>query len=275
MSNPVSPTLFQVARELLSEGKAVIALEIVNAKGSTPRDKGCRMLVTESKIFGTIGGGRLEFVATQDARSMIAENRDRLTRTIPLGPEIGQCCGGSVTVSYGRLSSSADPFFQEAGAGDDPHPVIQVHGAGHTGKALAKVLALLPFDVSLIDTRRDILMEVDIGVKKVHTPLPEENVRRAAPGTAFVIFTHEHNLDFLIAAEALKRGDAAYVGMIGSKTKRAVFESWLEDHGYDRKMAQSLVSPIGGSAVHDKRPEIIAALVGAELIEVLDRLSRT
>ena len=227
------------------------------------------MLVTESDIFGTIGGGRLEFIATQEARKMIADNCDSLSRTIPLGPEIGQCCGGSVTVSYARLLSPEDLFFQQTG--NETRPVIQVHGAGHTGKALARVLALLPFDVSLIDTRRDILTDINTEVKKAHTPLPEQQVRSAAPGTAFVIFTHEHHLDFLIAAEALKRGDAAYVGMIGSKTKRAVFENWLEDNHFDRRLADKLVSPIGGTAVHDKRPEIIAALVGAELIEVFDK----
>ena len=58
------------------------------------------------------------------------------------------------------------------------------------------------------------------------TPVPEEMVRDAPAGSAFVVLTHDHALDFLIVAEALKREDAAYVGMIGSKTKKATFRSW-------------------------------------------------
>ncbi len=94
-------------------------------------------------------------------------------------------------------------------------------------------------------------------------------MRDAPPGSAFVAMTHSHATDFLIMAEALKRGDAAYCGMIGSATKRAVFAGWLGDNGYDTALAQRLTCPIGGSAVRDKRPEVIAALTAAEIITAL------
>ncbi len=67
------------------------------------------------------------------------------------------------------------------------------------------------------------------GVETRLTPVPEEMVRSAPPGAAFVVLTHDHALDFLIVAEALKRKDAAYVGMIGSKTKKATFRSWYSE----------------------------------------------
>ena len=145
---------------------------------------------------------------------------------------------------------------------------VQIHGAGHTGHALSKALALLPLEVEIIDTRTNVFDGLPQSVKASYSPLPETFVRTAKPNTAFVIFTHEHHLDFLIASEALKRGDAAYVGMIGSKTKRAVFKSWLETNGYEQHLSGKLVSPIGGKSVKDKRPEIIAALVTAELINI-------
>ena len=81
--------------------------------------------------------------------------------------------------------------------------------------------------------------------------------------------THDHSLDFLITAEALRRGEGAYVGMIGSATKRALFMNWLEDNGHGRDLGDSLTCPIGGSAVKDKRPEVIAALTAAEILGVL------
>jgi len=97
------------------------------------------------------------------------------------------------------------------------------------------------------------------------TALPEAAIRGAEPGAAFVIATHDHGLDFLLAAEALARGDAAYVGMIGSATKRAAFASFARARGVD---PARLVCPIGGPG-GDKRPAVIAALTAAELMRAL------
>jgi xanthine dehydrogenase accessory factor len=95
-------------------------------------------------------------------------------------------------------------------------------------------------------------------------------VRAAPAGSAFAILTHDHALDFLIVAEALKRRDAAYVGMIGSKTKKATFRSWFLKvaNGTEEEFSH-LVSPIGGEAVRDKRPAVIAALAAAEIMSAL------
>jgi xanthine dehydrogenase accessory factor len=92
-------------------------------------------------------------------------------------------------------------------------------------------------------------------------------VRSAEVGAAFVVLTHDHALDFLIVAEALKRKDAAYVGMIGSQTKKATFRSWyLKEAGGNEADFARLVSPIGGDIVKDKRPAVIAALAAAEIM---------
>src|SRR5690606_37041309 len=109
------------------------------------------------------------------------------------------------------------------------------------------------------------LESVPAGVATKLTPVPEEVVASAPPGSAFVVLTHEHSLDFLIVAAALAREDAAYVGMIGSKTKKATFRSWyLKTAGGSQAAFQRLVSPIGGDTVVDKRPPVIAALAAAE-----------
>ena len=108
------------------------------------------------------------------------------------------------------------------------------------------------------------------GVKTTLTPVPEEVVRKAEPGAAFIVLTHDHALDFMIVAEALKRKDAAYVGMIGSKTKKATFRSWfLKSAGGTEQEFSHLVSPIGGNTVADKRPPVIAALAAAEVMTAL------
>jgi xanthine dehydrogenase accessory factor len=96
-------------------------------------------------------------------------------------------------------------------------------------------------------------------------------VADARPGSAFAVMTHEHSLDFLITAEILKRGDAAYCGMIGSATKRKLAERWMAENGYDTAAIAALTCPIGGDDVRDKRPQIIALLTAAEIVRALHR----
>ena len=82
------------------------------------------------------------------------------------------------------------------------------------------------------------------------------------------MLTHDHALDFLIVREALARGDAAYVGMIGSRTKRVSFLRWLRPRRA-RSDTAALVCPIGAAGRPDKRPEVIAAFVAAEILQRL------
>src|SRR5690606_15058862 len=98
------------------------------------------------------------------------------------------------------------------------------------------------------------------------TAMPEPVLRDAPAGSSFVVLTHDHALDFLIVAEALRRTDAAYVGMIGSKTKRATFRNWLSREIGRPELFENLVCPIGGTAVKDKRPSVIATLAAAEIM---------
>jgi xanthine dehydrogenase accessory factor len=138
------------------------------------------------------------------------------------------------------------------------------------GQALAKALALLPLHVHVVDTRPDELVGLPETVEALAVPMPEAVVRAAPIGSAYVILTHDHALDFLIAHEALARFDSPYVGMVGSKSKRAKFRSWYLGEGGDAAAFERLVLPIGGKAypagLGDKRPEVIAALAAAEIM---------
>lgn len=272
-TNNDRPEITELVEGLLSDTTAAMVVMIEATKGSTPRDAQAVMIVTEAGFTGSVGGGQLEWIALEQARKLMTAGTLTAKQSIPLGPQIGQCCGGSVELVFEKLTPRKAEHLKALSAAVRV-PSVQIHGAGHTGKALAKALALLPFDVSLIDSRPDQLAGMD-GYAGVHaTALPEEIVHNAAPETAFIILTHEHRLDFLLTAEALQRGDAAYVGMIGSSTKRAVFTNWLAENRYDSDLAKKLVCPIGGNSVTDKRPEIIAALVAAELIKVFSSEKR-
>jgi len=251
----------------LDDGPA-IDVQISNVKGSSPRDIGAWMLVSENHLRGTIGGGQLEFMMIDEARKMLRLKTEQKTCAVPLGPEIGQCCGGQVEVELSLVTDHRS-VLGRLRREQDAKPDVLVFGAGHVGKALAKSLVLLPVSPILIDQRANELPAL-LGVENRLSPLPEAEVRRAKPGSAIIVLTHDHALDFLIAGEALDRNQFAYVGMIGSKTKRSVFSNWLDD-AYDGDVcASDLVCPIGGQFVKDKRPEVIAALVAAEIIEALD-----
>ncbi|EKF18226.1 xanthine dehydrogenase accessory protein XdhC [Nitratireductor pacificus] len=249
----------------------VLALvEVREAKGSTPREEGAWMLVSLSSIFGTIGGGQLEFLAIDKARELIERNLSSGALDVPLGPEIGQCCGGRVVLDLNILDAGKRAtLLRETEDADLARPQVILFGGGHVGHALAAALALLPVRVTVVETRNDALADFPDGVETMLTAIPEDAVRTARPGSAFVVLTHDHALDFLLVSEALGRGDAAYVGMIGSKTKRATFRSWYLKNGGDETRLAWLISPIGGERVRDKRPAVIAALATAEIMAAL------
>jgi len=195
---------------------------------------------------------------------------------IPLGPEIGQCCGGRVGLTIRPVDEVLrSELIEQARSEDAASPHIYVFGGGHVGHALAAAFALLPVQTVVVETRADMLEGIPDAVETRLTPVPEEMVRDAPAGAAFVVLTHDHALDFLIVAEALKRDDAAYVGMIGSKTKKATFKSWfLKTAGGTEEAFSRLVSPIGGDAVKDKRPAVIAALAAAEIMTAVVAVNR-
>jgi xanthine dehydrogenase accessory factor len=244
-----------------------IRLEVVSAHGSTPRAAGTVMYVSADSTEGTIGGGRLEHIAIEAAREMLAAGSAEHRLEMPLGPEIGQCCGGYVALSMLLLDSAM--LAREGArlaATQRNNPSIYIFGAGHVGRALAAAMSLLPVRTVLVDEREEQLALCRAVVEQRLTPLPEAEVRSAPPGSAFVVLTHDHALDFIIAAEALMRGDAAYVGMIGSKTKRISFERWCAKSSAPVGDTVPLVCPIGAMGSDDKRPEVIAAFVAAEVI---------
>ncbi|ESX40688.1 xanthine dehydrogenase accessory protein XdhC [Mesorhizobium sp. LSHC440A00] len=330
----------QRLRAFLASAGRLALVEVAGTKGSTPREKGAFMLVSQAAIFGTIGGGQLEYMAIDKARQMVgsspsplwggsasdrseaeidrrgggsalqgpppppADDRakpprfaDAATRRpltdpphkgegkearigfdevcatldVPLGPEIGQCCGGRVEVLIRVVDAALTAELIAAAEAEEAHlPHVYIFGGGHVGRALAATVALLPVHGVVIETRAEALEGMPETVETRLTPMPEAEVRNAPAGTAFAILTHDHALDFLIVAEALKRDDAAYVGMIGSKTKRATFRNWFlkSAEGTEAEFAR-LVSPIGGDAVKDKRPPVIAALAAAEIMTAL------
>ncbi|KKB85902.1 XdhC protein [Devosia limi DSM 17137] len=256
----------------LERNPTAIAAELTSVRGSSPREQGTFMLVGNGEIFGTIGGGALEYMVIDHARRLIGSGQAEDAMDVPLGPEIGQCCGGRVGVSL-RYADAAlrQELAGRVAADDAAQPHVFVFGAGNVGTALARMLALLPVKPHVIDTRRSELAAIPEGIDARLVAMPEAVVRAAPLGSAYVVLTHDHALDFMIALEALKREDSPYVGMVGSRTKRARFTSWYLAEGGPAKALERLILPIGDQGIGDKRPEVIAALAAAEIMVHIGR----
>lgn len=260
----------------LAEEDQVVEARVLEAAGSAPREAGAWMLVAPTRLFGTIGGGAMELKVVETARTLLISGGAPVEMTLPLGPEIGQCCGGRVSVQLRRLDGATKTSVAAAGRrAVDATPAVYVFGAGHVGTALARLLAELPVRAVLIDSRAEALAAAIDGVAQRLTALPEAEIRSAECGAAFVVATHDHALDFLIVGEALARDDAAYVGLIGSQTKRKRFEGWFRTREARAAiLLPRLICPIGVAAFAErpmdeavaKRPDVIALAVATEIV---------
>lgn len=271
MIAPLAPTLAQ----WLARGEAAIVICIDDAFGSTPREAGATMIVSATEAHGTIGGGQLEFHAIDAARAMIAHGDDHRALDIPLGPHLGQCCGGRVTLALQRADDAQLAALQRAEAtrdADAPH--ILIFGAGHTGRALAASLALLPAKTTLIDDRDGLFGHLPAAIATRLIDDPIVAITDAPAQSAFLVMTHSHALDYALTDAALRRDDACYVGMIGSITKRVRFEKWFLQRNGRRDQLARLICPIGGQTSQDKRPEIIAAIATADIAKTAFPKSR-
>ncbi|SFT57710.1 xanthine dehydrogenase accessory protein XdhC [Sedimentitalea nanhaiensis] len=255
--------------EFFARHDRVVRMVLTRVRGSSPRNVGTEMFVAPTGQWGTLGGGQLEYRAIQRAREMFDNCEVSAALDIPLGPEIGQCCGGRVELALNRMGhGDKREAISRATARRDAQPHVYIMGAGHVGRALAELLQHLPVRTIIVDPRKEELALCRSAVETRLTPIPEFEVDRAPPGSAFVVLTHDHALDFLVTSAALARKDAAYVGMIGSVTKRAKFRNWCRTQ-CDGLSIDTLICPIGASGSRDKRPGVIAAFVAAEVIAKL------
>ena len=156
-----------------------------------------------------------------------------------------------------------------------PKQALALFGAGHVGRALVLALAPLDFEVVWIDSRDDAFPSVVPGdVRWMQSRSPVEELAKL-PDDAFVlVMSHSHALDLDLVHGALRAGRFAYVGLIGSATKRARFQNRLRQAGMDQTDIDRLVCPIGSAGIKSKRPPVIAASVAADLLFRVEEMAR-
>jgi xanthine dehydrogenase accessory factor len=228
---------------------SLIEIRIIATKGSTPRDVGARAFVSKDDLEGTIGGGQLEYLAIVHARAMLDANIAHDIQHYPLSPIIGQCCGGHMSLQFQRIDKIEKEKIEM--------PNIYLFGLGSTGKAIRDALKLLPLNLYCADIRAEYA-----GLN------PQEMINNAPQRAFYLITTHSHALDFAYAEEILSLKQPQYVGMIGSSTKAARFHIYYKQKNKTMDYINNFNSHMGVLKSSDKRPEIIAAMVAAQICQI-------
>lgn len=208
-----------------------------------------KLLVTADGRNGGLGDDALDAVALQRARDLLASG----------GKPALVDAGGEL---HGR---PAVLFFE-------PLPASTFHvvlfGAGHVGRALVQVLAPLADRITWVDPRaEEFPADLPPNVEAVVSEFPEDEVDAAAPGAWFVVMTHDHGLDQRLSERILRRGDAGWFGLIGSRTKRRAFEQRLMARGVEASRLKQMTCPIGVDGIRDKHPGAIAIAVAAQMLQ--------
>jgi xanthine dehydrogenase accessory factor len=258
--------LRDAARAFLETGVPAMDVQVLSHRGSVPREAGTHMLVTRDAVFGTIGGGHLELTAIAQARQWLAAgDTTPHDAEFALGPSLGQCCGGALTLRTQRLGDAALAAWPDRA----PRFFLQLYGAGHVGRAIVALLAGIDCRVQWIDERESEFPTQPLPphIERLCVEPVEAEVAQAPPGAHYLVLTHSHDLDLRITEAILRRGDFASLGLIGSRTKRARFVHRFEERGVPAEAIGRMTCPIGVPGIAGKEPEVIAVAVVAQLLQ--------
>lgn len=223
-----------------------ILIKIKRVLGSSPRSEGTKMWVNLNSQVGSIGGGKLEYLATKKAYEMILNKLADFEMNLSLGPGVGQCCGGTVCLEF--LSVEAPEIGETRG-----FPMV-LYGCGHVGEEVSSIMKSIPFPLITFDDRNDRASDFS-ELSSLLKKMPEKAYH--------LVMTYSHDLDFEICRQLLVNQVRGVVALIGSKSKRASFISRLRRLDLD---PTPINCPVGVVGIRGKEPSVIAVSVVAEFL---------
>ena len=248
-----------------------LLVSVTRTAGSVPREAGAWLAVCGDAVIGTIGGGHLEHQAIAHARELLAGSVTAAneTRRYPLGPSLGQCCGGVVELQYEHVSAIDMEAINARLSSATGH--LALFGGGHVGRAIVRLLADLPFSVRWIDSRDEVFPpELPPSVRCEHSDPVQRAVADLAPGSQVLVMSFSHAEDLEIVAACLRRqrerGDLPFIGLIGSRTKWATFRHRLQARGFSDEELARVTCPIGLPGITGKQPAVVALAAVAQLL---------
>ncbi|HEX7828610.1 MAG TPA: xanthine dehydrogenase accessory protein XdhC [Thermoanaerobaculia bacterium] len=252
------PSFFETQNALLAEGTPFVAVTVVDTLGSTPQDRGAKMLVTDAgREFGTVGGGKVEARAIQEAQSLLRDSDAPKTRfhQWSLEKDIGMTCGGIVRVYFEAFNVARWN--------------IVVFGAGHCAQALLDMLVKLDCRITCIDPRAEWLERIPDNPKlrKVLTPDMPAEVSKIAEGSFVVLMTMGHTTDKPILLEILRTRTFPYLGVIGSNAKAKRLRQDIAAAGLPDELQRAFFCPVG-LEIGSNHPQEIAVSIAAQMLQI-------
>ena len=254
-------TFFEAQSDLLERGTPFVAVTVVDTLGSTPQDRGAKMLVSPAgRVFGTVGGGKVEARAIAEAQAMLADETSEKTRfhQWSLEKDIGMTCGGIVRFYFEAFNVTRWN--------------IVVFGAGHVAGALIELLEKLDCRITCIDPREEWLARVPESPKltKILTPDMPSCVPQIPEKSFVVLMTMGHTTDKPILIEILRTRTFPYLGVIGSNAKAKRLRKDVLDAGLPDEATRAFFCPVG-LELGSNHPYEIAVSVVAQMMEVRDQ----
>ena len=251
-------TFFEALNELAEAGAPFAAVTVVDTLGSTPQDRGAKMLVTEGgRYFGTVGGGKIEARAIDEALGMLRDDASPKTRfhQWSLEKDIGMTCGGIVRVYFELFNVTRWNVF--------------IFGAGHVAAALVDVLEKLDCRITCIDPRPEWLDRLPASPKlrRVQTADMPAEVAKIPEGAFVLLMTMGHTTDRPILLEILRTRQFPYLGVIGSNAKAKRLRQDIREAGLPDGMQRAFFCPVG-LEIGSNHPHEIAISVAAQLLQL-------
>lgn len=246
--------LLRIVNDEVSKGGMGVLCTVVEEEGSSPRSRGASMWVRpDGSIAGTVGGGLLEHQVIQRALEMLKGGESHVVFAKDLNEKDGMVCGGMVKV-----------YLELLGAEER----VVIFGAGHVGKAIGDLANYLGFSVVVWDERHEFANPQRFPYGEVH-PVPLEEFMKDFSGggrTYVVVCTRGHALDGQVV-KLLDGVEAAYIGLIGSRSKLATLRESLRAQGVSEAHFERIFKPVG-LPIKAETPEEIALSVMGEIVAV-------
>jgi xanthine dehydrogenase accessory factor len=251
-------TFFEALSELVESGEPFVSVTVVDTLGSTPQDRGSKMLVTAAgRVHGTVGGGKIEVRSIEEAQRLLADPAAPKTRfhQWSLEKDIGMTCGGIVRVYFEAFNVTRWN--------------IVVFGAGHVASELIAVLSRLDCRITCIDPRQewlDRLVDAPRLTKVLTADMPAE-VAKIPEGSFVVLMTMGHTTDRPILLEILRTRTFPYLGVIGSNAKAKRLRKDVIDAGLAEELTRAFLCPVG-LELGSNHPAEIAISVAAQMMQM-------
>ncbi|MBY0554899.1 xanthine dehydrogenase accessory protein XdhC [bacterium] len=241
-----------------------VLITLIDYKGSVPQALGAKAVVNEKGLLdGTVGGGKVEARAIEFAQDILKKSDSPVCQMVTwnLTTDIKMTCGGVVT------------FLFEVSR-NKPWKIV-VFGAGHVAQELVPLLTKLNCHVTCIDQRSEWLEKIPqaANLVKKQAEHPKDLVQNFSNDCFFVLMTQGHANDLPILAEILKQHhEAAYIGVIGSKTKALSLKSNLQKMDFTEEQIEKFNCPIGLDFGNNTPIEISYSVI-AQLLQQRDHLA--